>query len=194
MRSNSKEYYDKSNFNKEKGWEYPKVLDAECGKGKLTNIFFKSGYNSTGFDFSSGTINTVREQYPHIDFRTMDRVMLRYNEKFELIFASGFSLFNTRNFQRSSELINQWKCYFDQEWKILITTRSNFTGEAPKSWGFLNKEEINKLYSGSRLKKKVYFLFSPLWLILWLLLLGQQLFSLANSFSEKRIMGILYDQ
>ena len=88
-----------------------KILDAGCGTGSYTKIFNDLGYNCEGFDFSETAIKKAKEKFPEYRFTCLDAKNLNYDKKFDLIFASGFSLFNTYDFEEVWKLIDYWKSF-----------------------------------------------------------------------------------
>jgi len=145
------------------------VLDAGCGKGLNTSLLNHLSYKVKGFDFSRTAVIAAQKRYPDIDFRTMNGNSLNYNEKFDFIFAKGFSPFNTRDFNNSTQIFNHWRNFLTEDGIIYAISRSNFTGTSPTGWIFLNEESINRLYGDTKLRKKIVYLFSPFWVFIYLL-------------------------
>lgn len=101
---------------------YPKtVLDVGCGTGLYSHIFRNLGFQVFGFDFSKKAIEQARKKYD-IDFRILDGYALDYSVKFDLIFAKGFSPFNTDNFTKTNQLVDYWSKYLNNNGTILIIT------------------------------------------------------------------------
>ena len=149
--------------------EFKTVLDAGCGKGLYTSLLNNLSYKVKGFDFSKIAIAAAQKRYPGIDFRTMNGSSLNYNEKFDFIFAKGFSPFNTRDFKSSTQIFNHWRELLTEDGVICAISRTNFTGASPTGWIFLNEESIDKLYGDTKLRKKIVYLFSPFWVFIYLL-------------------------
>ncbi len=145
------------------------VLDAGCGKGLYASLLSRLSYKVKGFDFSETAIMEAQKKYPDIDFRMMNGNTLKYNEKFDFIFAKGFSPFNTRDFEDSTQIFNHWRNFLTKDGVICAISKSNFTGTSPTGWIFLDEESINKLYDDTKLQKKIVYLFSPFWVLIYLL-------------------------
>ncbi len=145
------------------------VLDAGCGKGLNTVLLNHLSYKVKGFDFSKTAIIAAQKKYPDIDFRTMNGNDLKYNEKFDFIFAKGFSPFNTRDFENSTRVFNHWRNFLTKDGVIYAISKSNFTGTSPTGWIFLDEKSINRLYGDTKLRKKIVYLFSPFWVLIYLL-------------------------
>ena len=72
------------------------VLDIGCGLGWKSNLISQMGYNVTGVDISDVAITKAKELWgiKGIDFRVCDMSAKdALNKKFDIIFASSFSLF-----------------------------------------------------------------------------------------------------
>ena len=149
--------------------EFKTVLDAGCGKGLYASLLNNLPYKVKGFDFSKIAIAAAQKRYPGIDFRTMNGSYLNYNDKFDFIFAKGFSPFNTRDFKSSTQIFNHWRELLTEDGVICAISRTNFTGASPTGWIFLNEESIDKLYGDTKLRKKIVYLFSPFWVFIYLL-------------------------
>ena len=52
--------------------EYPRLLDLPCGIGRHAGPLAKLGYDVVGGDRSETALATARDQYPEVDFRSMD--------------------------------------------------------------------------------------------------------------------------
>jgi len=146
--------------------EYNSVLDAGCGKGIYTFILNNSGYKAKGFDFSEIAIEQAKKRYKNIDYRKLDGFVLDYNEKFDLIFANGFSPFNTTDFIKSTKLIEYWKDFLNDNGTVLIVTRSNFTQESPSGWIFLNEQQLSEIYNKDNFNKEIVYLYSKFWIFI----------------------------
>ncbi len=145
------------------------ILDAGCGKGLYASLLNQLSYKVKGFDFSETAITEAQKKYPGIDFRTMNGDALNYNDKFDFIFAKGFSPFNTRDFKSSTQIFNHWRDFLTEDGIICAISRSDFTGGSPTGWIFLEEGSINKLYGDTMLQKKIIYLYSPFWLFVYLL-------------------------
>ncbi len=167
------------------------VLDAGCGKGLYTSLLRRLSYKVKGFDFSETAISDARMKYPDINFRVMDGNNLDYNEKFDLIFAKGFSPFNTRDFKSSTQVFNHWGEFLTEDGVICAISRTNFTGASPTGWIFLDEEGINKLYGESKLRKKVVYLFSPFWVFIYLLPKSKYITLFLNAISKYLVARML---
>lgn len=123
------------------------VLDAGCGTGLHGLIFKDLGYQVYGFDFSKKAIQQARKKN-NLDFRVLDGYALDYTVKFDLIFAKGFSPFNTNDFTKTNQLTDYWSKYLSDDGSILINTRKNFSDKSATGWRFLDEKGINSLYDG----------------------------------------------
>jgi SAM-dependent methyltransferase len=165
--------------------KYKSVLDAGCGKGIYTFILNNSGYKAKGFDFSKTAIEQAKKKYPNIDYRKLDGFAIDYNEKFDLIFANGFSPFNTTDFEKSTELIEYWKNFLNDNGNILIVTRTNFTQESPSGWIFLNEQQLSEIYNKDNFNKEIVYLYSKFWMLISLFPKSKLIVNLVSAISKK---------
>ena len=70
------------------------VLDLGCGMGYKSHLIYEMGYNVTGVDISDvGIIRAKQLWDKRIEFRVCDILENPLDTKFDVIFASSFSLF-----------------------------------------------------------------------------------------------------
>ncbi len=106
-----------------------------------------------------------------------------------MIFAKGFSPFNSDDFNRTKQLSDYWSRYLNNNGSILIITRTNFSGKSPTGWKFLDEEGINSLYDGHILKKEIVYFWSKFWVLIHVLPASRFLIDIASYVSKVIVAG-----
>ncbi len=169
------------NFHKHK---ISKILDIGCGTGILSHIFQSMGYEVTGIDFAESAILKAKEKYNNIEFYCQDASNLNLNKKYDLIFVSGFSPFNTLNFQSVHEFIGNWGKYLTKNGVILIIGKTNFTGKSPTGWIYHTKTQIEQMYKHDMFNTKIIYIHSKLGYLILLPLIGNFFVTLIDFLSR----------
>lgn len=70
--------------------ESSRILDGACGFGDWTVFLSNKGNNVTGIDISEPVINSLKNNFPRLDFRVADlRAMPFRDEEFGVVFSWG---------------------------------------------------------------------------------------------------------
>ena len=139
-----------------------KILDIGCGTGLHTHILTELGYNSTGIDIAASAIKKAQERYQEIKFYVQNASDINLNETFDLLYASGFSLFNTHNYSNMNKLLSHWSSLLKANGSILITSKTNFSGKAPTGWIYHTNSEIHLMYQHNDFNTTIYYIHSKL--------------------------------
>ncbi len=167
------------------------IIDAGCGTGIYTYLLNHIGYKAVGFDFSYTAISLAKKKYEDLDFRDLNGFALDYTQKFDLIFANGFSPFNTTNFKNSTRLIDYWSGFLNEKGKILIITRTNFSQKSPSGWLFLSEEQLANLYYKDEMNKNTIYLYSKFWIIISLLPKSKTIIDIVSYVSKNIVAKFL---
>ncbi|MEQ8525109.1 class I SAM-dependent methyltransferase [Gracilimonas sp.] len=169
-----------------------KVLDIGCGTGIYTKIFNDLGYDCRGIDFANSAIEKAKTQFPDCDFLQHDATNIQIQDKFDMLFVSGFSPFNTTNFEATQQIINRWSSCLEDEGVIFILGRTDFSGmESSSGWFYHTHDQIKTMFAHPDFSMKTYFAY-PLFRYLVLTpLLKKPIMSLVSYISENFIGKII---
>jgi len=91
---------------------YGKILDIGCNFGEFTNRMRIFGAKEiVGFDFSPSVIKYAKKTYPDINFFVGDICTVDFDNKFDLIMASGvlnFHWLNLKEYESIAKKISGW--------------------------------------------------------------------------------------
>jgi len=120
-------------------------LDLGCGLGHKTIGFASEAKRVLAVDLSENAISSCKKLYPEENIEFIAKDAKQIHEKFDVITAFGFSLFNTDDL--SSFLANV--TYFiehnlkPQKGSVMIIgSFTDFSGEGKDSWYLHTKEEL----------------------------------------------------
>lgn len=83
------------------------ILDAGCGSGRDTNLFFEKGFNVIGIDLSRNLIAHAKTNYLNCNFEQGDILNLRFpNEYFDAVWAHA-SLIHFDNIEQFKRSLNE---------------------------------------------------------------------------------------
>lgn len=89
------------------------VLDVGCGVGQYSYSFAESGLNIVGVDFSKTGIKKANDRYgDKVMWIVGDGLRLPLKEKFDVIFCSGFSPFNSAEGLHKTNIIGKYLFQF----------------------------------------------------------------------------------
>lgn len=135
-----------------------KVLDIGCGTGIYTKIFNDLGYDCRGIDFANSAIEKAKTQFPDCDFLQHDATNIQIHDKFDMLFVSGFSPFNTTNFEATQQIIKQWSGSLEKEGVIFILGRTDFSGKVSSSgWFYHTQDQIKAMFAHPDFFMTTYF-------------------------------------
>jgi SAM-dependent methyltransferase len=124
-----------------------RILDVGCATGYYSGILAAMGYEVTGIDISATGIGKARELYPHLRFEVMDATRMTFEEaSFDLVFALGVSVANTRDMKRLHEFIAHLQHFAAPGGAVLFLGGSTLSGCAAEgsSWHNHTWEEIRQ--------------------------------------------------
>lgn len=168
-----------------------KVLDIGCGTGIYTKLLSEKGYDALGVDFANTAIEKAKIKFPACRFMQQDARAFSLQEKFDLLFSKGLSIFNTYDFKDTSDTINSWKDLLSESGLIVIMSRTNFSKSSPSGWYFHNEDEILTMFRNSELNTSIYYLYSKFQYILLLPLPKKLLVKFVSSMSKNLIIKLL---
>jgi SAM-dependent methyltransferase len=124
---------------------FVKVLDLGCGLGFKTKGFTKLDEQVLAIDLSENAIRFCRthNHLKNIEYKVVDAMCL--NEKFHLITAFGFSLFNTKS---TNKFIDIFEHFYNQNLvhlgssSIIIGSFTDFSGKGEHSWYLHTKKDL----------------------------------------------------
>jgi len=121
-------------------------LDLGCGRGHKTIGFSRGFKRVLAIDISSNVISHCNELYndSSIEFKAIDATEIK--EKFNLISAFGFSLFNTPDndkFLSNLDLFIVNNLEMDEESFFIIGSFTDFSGKGKDSWYLHTKKDLD---------------------------------------------------
>lgn len=132
-------------------------LDLGCGKGFKTIGFSEKLKSTLAIDLSDVVIEQCKKQFPNhnqIEFRAMDAMQL--DDKFDVISAFGFSLFNRKDqnilISKIEHFVNQ---NLEPKGSMIIGSRTDFSGTGEESWYYFTKRELNNIVSELNEKQNI---------------------------------------
>ncbi len=123
------------------------VLDLGCATGFYTDQFGILGLRAVGVDISRVGLMRGREMYPDIPFVAGDVAGLPFRRSsFDVLFMSGCSLTNTRDFPSIRSFFSGLTDYLTNAGSLIVLSASDFSGdEAPSNeWIYHTYEEIRQ--------------------------------------------------
>ena len=134
------------------------VLDVGCGTGDHCFLFDSMNFDVIGIDFSSTAISKAKAKYEHIDFYESDASTIDLSKRFDLLFVSGFSVFNTDDLSKPKRIITNWISELENNGTILVLSRTDLTGKKSSGgWFFHTEEEIRSMYNHSDFDTVLYY-------------------------------------
>ncbi len=123
------------------------VLDLGCATGFYTDQFRHLRISAVGIDISRVAISRAEEKYPCIPFLVGDAARLPFKPaSFDILFMSGCSLTNTRDFPAIQLFFTSLTEYISGEGALIFLGASDFSGdEAPTNeWIYHTYDEIKR--------------------------------------------------
>lgn len=123
-------------------------LDLGCGRGHKTLGFVESFDRVLAIDLSSNVISHCKELHHSENIEFVSGNALEISERFNIITAFGFSLFNTKEQARFMEVYDHFATQnLPEEGSsyIIIGSFTDFSGGGIDSWYLHTKEEIDDL-------------------------------------------------
>ncbi|MCL5267728.1 MAG: methyltransferase domain-containing protein [Bacteroidetes bacterium] len=123
------------------------VLDLGCATGFYTDQFRHLGMSSVGIDISSVGVSKARAKYPDLPFVVGDAARLPFKQSsFDILFMSGCSLTNTRDFPAIQSFFGSLTDYILKGGALVVLSASDFSGEeAPiNEWIYHTYDEIQR--------------------------------------------------
>jgi len=124
-----------------------RILDVGCATGYYSGILAAMGYEVTGIDISATGIGKARELYPQLRFEVMDATRMTFEEaSFDLVFALGVSVANTRDMARLHDFLAQLHRFAAPGGAVLFLGGSTLSGAAAEgsSWHNHTWQEIRQ--------------------------------------------------
>lgn len=135
--------------------ENGKVLDVGCATGFYTEQLHQLGMTSIGVDISRVGISRGKASYPHLSFAVADAFRLPFAaSSFDVLFMSGCSLTNTRDFGSIQSFFQGLTRYLTDNGSLIVMGASDFSGEQSPSneWIYHTYAEILKYVDKSRMR------------------------------------------
>ncbi len=169
-----------------------RILDIGCGTGLYTKAFMDLGYRCTGIDFAESAIKKAKEQFDGAHFLQHDATKITLDDKFDLFFASGFSPFNSMDFENISRIINQWAEQIENEGMIFILGRSDLSGKKSSSgWYFHTAEQVENMYLNSDCEVMTFYIHPLLRYVLIIPIFRKSVLKLVSYFSKNIIAKMM---
>ena len=106
-----------------------KALDIGSGLGRFSYALTKFGFDVLAFDYSEVAIAQAKTRYPRIKFEVRDGGEPNFGEdRFDFIFSSHFSLFNTNDMDYASNLINRYFKYLNEGGVFILRYYTDLSG------------------------------------------------------------------
>ena len=163
------------------------VIDIGCGTGIYSFTFSKCGCHVYGIDFSEIAVKKAKSKFPEVNFECKDASNLKLDNKYDLIFAKGFSLFNTTDFAQSHLILESWNNCLSNNGVIVIQSRTDFSQKAPSTWYFHTEAEIEALFKLSCFNYQLAFVYSKFQYLFLFPFLGKRTLNIINWVSKKII-------
>ena len=139
------------------------VLDIGCGTGDYCYFFDYMGFEVAGIDFAKSAIEKARRKYGQLEFYEANASNFDLSKKFDLLFVSGFSVFNTDDLSKPKKIISNWTSELEKKGTILILSRTDFTGKKSRSgWFFHTEEQIENMFSHPDFNSTIYYAYPKL--------------------------------
>jgi ubiquinone/menaquinone biosynthesis C-methylase UbiE len=120
-----------------------KVLDAGCGFGRDTKVFFDKGHKSTGIDLSSGLLKIAKEKYPEINFVKGNLLRLPFeNESFDGIWAHS-SLVHVEKNSQIKKILDEFNRVLKPGSILHVTVKAKGSTEKEGETRFFRYDEPN---------------------------------------------------
>lgn len=125
-------------------------LDIGCAEGNKTYAVHSFNFKTTAIDLSEFVIEQGKKIWKDssIDFQSGDA--FKFQGKFDVITAFGFSMFNVKNVQLKAERINQILSNNLNENKnsfMVVGSMTDYSGKGEDSWYYHTKNELDTLLS-----------------------------------------------
>lgn len=114
------------------------LLDIGCGAGYHASCFDKQGVRVIACDFNEDLINQAKKEYGNTDIRWIhnDVNLLGFDKEIDVIFSSGFSLFNTSDLNQAHTVTTNLFNYLVKDGLLIFLVPSNL--KEKKSGNFYN--------------------------------------------------------
>lgn len=109
-----------------------KVLDIGCGTGKYSSLFNKFGMYQLGIDLSDVAIDKARKLFPECNFQVGNVLELNLNDKYDVIYVSGLSLFNTSDLNTLKSFLDSLLIFLKKDGIIIFVKTSSLTNMPSK--------------------------------------------------------------
>ncbi len=124
---------------------FEKVLDLGCGVGFKTTGFTHPNEIVVAIDLSENAVNFCKanNKIQNIEFKAVDAMKL--NEKFNLITAFGFSLFNTKSIESFTGVFEHFykqNIVHKSASCLIIGSFTDFSGRGEDSWYLHTKKDL----------------------------------------------------
>ncbi len=138
------------------------LLDLGCGKGNKITGFSENCKRVLAIDISENVIEVCKKKFPNstIEFKAIDATNIE--EKFNIVTAFGFSLFNTND---NELFLKTLKGFVDrnidknQTSFFIIRSHTDFSGNGQDSWYLHTKKDLAILKKEIEKNGKVEILF-----------------------------------
>lgn len=171
--------------------ELNNILDIGCGTGIYTKFLSHLGYNVLGIDYSSVAIEKAKIKFPDCCFEWQDASILNLQEKFDVFFAKGLSLFNTKDLQYGQDIINSWNNHLADRGIIVIQSRTDFSQKSPSNWYFHTEDEIREMFMHPNYNFDVFFIYNKLQYLFLLPFSGKKLLMFVSWISKRIVIKLL---
>ncbi len=138
------------------------LLDLGCGRGNKIFGFSEGFKRVLAVDISENVIEICKKKFntDYIEFKATDATKI--DEKFNIITAFGFSLFNTNDNQLFLKTLSGFvQRNFDEKQKSIFIIRSHtdFSGKGEESWYLHTKKDLDFLKKEIEKDAKVEIIF-----------------------------------
>ena len=110
------------------------LLDVGCGFGYYANEFSRKGVKVIACDIRENAINAAEKNFGNeINWICGDALELKLSDKVDVVFASGFSLYNIEDLNQRKDVTKKLLDYLKNDGLLLFVYASNLT-RTKKTW------------------------------------------------------------
>jgi len=135
----------------------PVIHDVACGTGILMEIFHKSGYQVSGSDISSKSIQVCKMKMPNSQFTVSSYDKFSLPEKAPILICFFNSISYTRSAKKITDVFIHWRSQLSDPGFVVLDI---FIDEKERFLYYFKKmmNDILKFFGGIRINKMLYYI------------------------------------